>query len=225
LIDATSSVTTLAPAGLPERILDGTVRCIAGTGVAKTTIDDIARAASCGRATVYRVFAGGRDAVLAAAGRREVERFLDELGGRLDDCTSLDETLVTGITWTAGQLRTHDALRYVVEHEPAVLRPLVAFDGLDPLLARASDFAAEHLARFLDPDVARAVGEWAARLVVAYACGPGTPAQPFDLTDEGDARRLVATYGLPGIAGSGPVPNPDTTDRTGPGAGPGGSEE
>src|SRR4051812_18799800 len=121
---------------LSERILEGTVRRIAETGVAKTTIDDIAREAGCGRATVYRVFAGGRDAVLAAAGTRGVERFRADLGDEIDACDTLEDALVTGITGAARQVQTHDALRYVVVNEPALVRPLVAFDGLDPLLAR-----------------------------------------------------------------------------------------
>jgi TetR/AcrR family transcriptional repressor of uid operon len=205
MIDATSSATqtaTLAAPGLAERILEGTVRRVAETGVTKTTIDDIAREAGCGRATVYRVFAGGRDAVLAAAGTREVERFLAELGVALDGCDSLEDALVLGITHSARQLHTHDALRYMVVNEPAVLRPLVNFDGLDPLLARAGTFAGLHLARFLDPPTARAVGEWAGRLIVAYACTPITIGVPCDLTDEDATRHLVRTFALPGIAGA-----------------------
>jgi AcrR family transcriptional regulator len=213
MIDATSSAATLSPVGLPERILEGTVRCIAGTGVAKTTIDDIARAAGCARATIYRVFAGGRDAVLGAAGQREVERFLAGLGDELDASPSLEDALVTGITRTARQLQTHDALRYLVENEPAVLRPLVAFDGLDPLLARAGAFAVEHLSRFLDPAAAGAVGEWAARLVVAYVCAPDGVGDAVDLTDERATRRLVATFGLPGIRG--PLTSHPAPIRTG----------
>jgi AcrR family transcriptional regulator len=173
--------------------------------VAKTTIDDIARAASCGRATVYRTFPGGRDAVLAAAGRREVERYLARLGDELDACATLEDALVAGITGCTLQVQIHDALRYVIENEPAVLRPLVSFDGLDPLLARAGSFAGEHLGRFLDPSVARAVGEWAARLVLAYGCPPESVGSPFDLTDADAARRLVRMFGLPGITERAPA--------------------
>jgi len=187
---------------LSERILEGTVRRIAETGVAKTTIDDIAREAGCGRATVYRVFAGGRDAVLAAAGTREVERFLADLGDEIDACDTLEDALVTGITGAARQVQTHHALRYVVVNEPALVRPLVAFDGLDPLLARAAAFAEQHLARFLDPATARATGEWAARLIVVYGPPPVSTVASRDLTDAAVVRQLVRTFGLPGLDGA-----------------------
>jgi AcrR family transcriptional regulator len=194
-------VETIDSRSLQERILDATVGCIAGHGVARTTIDDIARAAGCGRATVYRAFAGGKDAVVVAAGARELERFLDRLGTRVDACDTLEDAIVTGLTATSRELLGHEAFVYLVEHEPAVVRPMLAFDGLDPLLARAGAFTERHLARFLAPAPARLVGEWAARLVLCYAHDhvPGEPA--VDLADGETARRIVRTFLLAGPIG------------------------
>ncbi|MEA2588672.1 MAG: hypothetical protein QOH66_1599, partial [Actinomycetota bacterium] len=47
-----------------QRVIDAALRCIARWGIAKTTLDDIAREASCSRATIYRLFPGGKDALL-----------------------------------------------------------------------------------------------------------------------------------------------------------------
>src|SRR4051812_35705519 len=80
--DGSPAAGPAGPRTLRDRILDATVACIARHGVSHTTIDDIARAAGCGRATVYRAFAGGKDAVVVAAGARELERFLAGLGTR-----------------------------------------------------------------------------------------------------------------------------------------------
>jgi AcrR family transcriptional regulator len=222
-----------AAGGVPtlrDRILDATVRCIAATGVAKTTIDDIAGEASCSRATVYRAFPGGKDAVVATAGIREVQRFAAHLGRRLDGCATLEEALVAGICEAARQFHHHDALRYLVVNEPAVLWPMVCFDGLDPVLARAASFAEDRLARFLDAPTARMVGEWAARLVLVYADepGPGAPGAPTvpgdaggitaDLADEGVTRHLVRTFLLPGLAATSrpAAGSPGTTSSTSP---------
>jgi len=46
------------------RIIDGALACLARHGTAKTTVDDIARQSGVSRATVYRVFPGGRDEIL-----------------------------------------------------------------------------------------------------------------------------------------------------------------
>src|SRR3954470_4336525 len=54
-----------------DRILDAAVACVARVGVAKTTLDDVAKEAGCARATVYRAFPGRR-AVLRAGLAREV---------------------------------------------------------------------------------------------------------------------------------------------------------
>ena len=62
--------------------------------------------------------------------------------------------------------------------------------------ARAVDFLAPCLERFLDATTARRTAEWVARLVVLYA----RAATSFDLTDPADARRLVAAHVLPGLA-------------------------
>ena len=41
-----------------NEILDATAACIARFGLGKTTLDDVAKAAGCSRATVYRLFPG-----------------------------------------------------------------------------------------------------------------------------------------------------------------------
>ena len=54
--------------------------CLARYGTAKTTVDDIARQAGVSRATIYRVFPGGRDEILAAVVDTEVARLFSALG-------------------------------------------------------------------------------------------------------------------------------------------------
>ncbi|MBV9252708.1 MAG: helix-turn-helix transcriptional regulator, partial [Actinobacteria bacterium] len=51
---------------LDQRILDATLRCIGRWGVAKTTLEDVAREAGCSRATVYRAVPGGKDGLIEA---------------------------------------------------------------------------------------------------------------------------------------------------------------
>ena len=46
------------PARSPIGSLDAALACVARVGVAKTTLDDVAKEAGCARATVYRCFPG-----------------------------------------------------------------------------------------------------------------------------------------------------------------------
>ena len=48
-----------------SRVLDAALTCVARVGLAKTTLDDVAREAGCARATVYRCFSG-KQQLLAA---------------------------------------------------------------------------------------------------------------------------------------------------------------
>src|SRR3979411_790563 len=104
--------------GGQERIVDAALSCIARWGVAKTTLDDVARQASCSRATVYRVFPGGKEALLEAVGRREIARFFDAVPAGLQAADSLEDLLVAGMTEAGQRRRVHRALRFLVAHEP-----------------------------------------------------------------------------------------------------------
>jgi AcrR family transcriptional regulator len=182
--------------GLDSRIRAGALRCLARAGVRGTTLDDVADEAGCSRATIYRVFPGGRDVLLAAVLASEVERLLVELEAELDAAESLADALVAAIGTTALALRRHEVLQFLMIEEPGVVLPHLSFDGLDPLLERAVEFLGPHLERFTDPPRATELAEWAARLVVLYA---GDLDAPIDLTEPTDTRRLVATYVLPGL--------------------------
>ena len=56
---------------LADRVLDAALACVARVGVAKTTLDDVAKEAGCARATVYRCFPG-RQALMRAVLDREI---------------------------------------------------------------------------------------------------------------------------------------------------------
>ncbi|MGH9002857.1 MAG: TetR/AcrR family transcriptional regulator, partial [Acidimicrobiia bacterium] len=71
---------TSAEAALDRRIVDATLTLIARYGLAKLTVDDVARGAGCSRATLYRYYPG-KQTVLAAVVAAETARLtagLDE---------------------------------------------------------------------------------------------------------------------------------------------------
>lgn len=196
-----------APA-LEERVLDAAVRCVQRWGVAKTTLDDVAREAGCSRATVYRAFPGGKELLVQAMAAREIAAVLDRLAEALAGGVDLLDTLTRGLVTAVTEVRSHAALQYLVEHEPGLVLPYVSFDGLDPLLAVATDVVSPHLERFVARREAAELAELVARLVVSHALEPS----PFvDLADADDARRFVATYLLPGVVTTATVLDLDRT--------------
>lgn len=179
-----------------ERIIDAALRCIARWGVAKTTLDDVAREADYSRATVYRFFPGGRDGLIETVTRTEVSRFFAALGQRLASATDLESMLVDGITEAARRLDGHAALQFLLAHEPETVVPKLAFTQMDQVLATTGRFAAPYFARFVGEDRAERAVEWVARIVLSYS---SCPADGVDLTDEDSVRRLVRTFVLPGL--------------------------
>lgn len=212
------------PASPPEsgsraRVISAALRCVARFGVSKTTVDDIAREAGLSRATLYRAFPGGRDQVLCATFDSEIDRYFAELAARLEDARDLEELLVVTLMTAADQIARHDALRYLLAHEPEVIVPFVSFGGFDYVLSVTGPWFEPYLAPSLGPTQARRVAEWITRLVISHvACPPGAADQPsipglsptragtdtpFALHPEpiGEerARRLVRHFVMPGI--------------------------
>lgn len=202
-----------APGPLEQRIVEAMLDCIGRWGIAKTTADDIARAAGISRATLYRTFPGGKDVAFEAMLRYEVARFFAVVTDRLDRAKAAEDLLVIGIVEAARFLTHHQALRYLLAHEPERVLPAFAFHRLDRALSVATAFTAPHLRRFVaDDDTAERQAEWIVRILLSYAVNPSPT---LDLTDDASVRRFVATYLLPALA-----PEPPTSSVTSPVTGP-----
>ena len=190
-----------------DAVVAATLRCIARWGVGKTSLDDVAREAGVSRATVYRLFPGGKDAVLQAVAAAEVAAFFARLDSRLRDADTLEDLLVVGITEACRALNGHAALQVLLTHEPEVILSRLAFHEADEVLRTVGAFAAPHLSRFLgDDDDGQGSGrpseeavraaEWVARIVLSYTTNPGSA---VELEDPESVRRLVAKFVLPGL--------------------------
>ncbi len=168
------------------RLVDGALRCLARQGIAKTTVDDIAREAGFSRATAYRAFPRGKDDILAAVVETEVARLFSSLAVVMGEAHDLEDMLVAGMVESARQLRSHQALSYLLAYEPGAVLPALTFTGQDRVLLVAGDLAAPFFARWLEPEQASRAAEWAVRIVLAY-CSDRTAAAT-DLTDPAATR-------------------------------------
>lgn len=195
------------------RIVDATLACLADQGMAKTTLDDIAGWAGLSRATVYRAFPGGREAILAATVETEVARLFSDLAVVMGEAKDLEEVLVVGMVETARRLLDHRAIAYLLAHEPGVILSHMSFDQMDRVLEVASSFAAPFLGRWLESDQAARAAEWAVRITLSYLF---TESPRLDPTDGDDVARLVSRFVLPGVLALRTPPGParSTTKAT-----------
>jgi AcrR family transcriptional regulator len=181
---------------LEARVLLAARDCVAARGLRDTTVDEIAGAAGCGRASIYRVFPGGRHGVLLAMVQAEVDGLLAGLADEVDGAPDLASAVAAAVHTAALALAGHPALQRSLVEDPGSVLPYISFDGAAPLYARVAAWGRAHLSRFLDPDDAEAVGEWAARLVLGHL---HQPSEHLDLTDLVCVRHLVDTYLVPGV--------------------------
>lgn len=181
-----------------ERLLEATLACVARYGIAKTTIEDVARQAGLSRATVYRRFPGGKDQLVNATIAWEAARFFDRLAVAVADAPDLETLLVDALVFANLAFEEHAVLQKVLETEPELLLPQLTVESTRiTAFVRAFLLGAFERSRTsLVPgvDVERAA-DHVARLVLSFV---GTPGR-WDLTDRAQVTQLVRTELLAGV--------------------------
>ena len=180
-----------------SRLLDATFVCLARVGIAKTSVDDIAREAGCSRATLYRHI-GGKDELVSALGHRELLRLDEALAAAERDRTDLAGACAGLMAEGAAFLGSHPVLETMLAIEPSVVTPLLSL-GQDDFLIGAAHLVAPHLARHLADETTRLrVAELLVRVTVSHLQSPD-PHRP--LTDPQVAQSIVDQYIVPGFVG------------------------
>ena len=179
------------------KVVEGALRAITRFGLAKLTVDDVAREAGTSRATLYRYFPG-RGAVLAAVIRSETERLQRGLDEALGETTTLAEALAAVAGFGARAFAGHQALQHLLANEPGAVLPHLCFSGADSLLTVCADRIRPHLCRFMGPLEARRTGEWLARIVLSYGLAP-PPEGGIEEAVLGVVREFVITRERPEV--------------------------
>lgn len=186
-----------SPAEPRDRVLAAVVSCAGRVGISRITVDEVAREAGVGRASVYRWFPGGREQLIDEGITREIARFLDRLSSAVADEPDLRRRLIAGLGFAHRAIEEHEVLQRLLETEPGGLLPQLQQTA--PLVvAVLRDTFAEQLAaeprRRPDVDVHEAA-EWLARLVLSFIVEQGR----WDLDDPEEVARLVDTELLAGV--------------------------
>jgi AcrR family transcriptional regulator len=180
------------------RIADALLVCMGRWGLAKTTVGDIAREAGVSRATVYRLFPGGKAAISDAAALADVARLVELLRDGLDGMEDRAERLTSALCLAARFFDEHEALTFLRIHEPAEFERLVRMERLDALLISVGDLIGPVLAPVFDTDDdARTAAIWLGRLIASHVVNPSPS---LDLTRPAQARRVVDDHVLAGFA-------------------------
>jgi AcrR family transcriptional regulator len=162
-----------------ERILDAAVEAASVHGIGRMSVADVAARVGLSRPTVYKRYPS-KDALVAAAVRREAMRVVDETRLAAADLEDPRDALTAAVATVLRLAREHPLLDRVVRTEPERLVPLLTTDD-GPILGAIRPVIEVVLAsRFptMDTVTCRRVADMLARLLISYALNaPDDPAE------------------------------------------------
>jgi AcrR family transcriptional regulator len=183
-----------------ERVLAATYACVARFGMGKTTVEDVVKESGVSRASIYRLFPGGKDQLLRETVGWEMNHFFGRLAEAVYDAPDFASLLEEGLVFAHRSIQEHEVLRKVLETEPERLLPLITVEQ-----HRVLDFITAFLLPYLEreqragrvrPGVDLEVAtEYVARLVLSLIGSPGR----WDMDDPQQVHVLVREELLGGI--------------------------
>lgn len=168
-----------------DRILDAAERLYTERDQASIGMNEIARAAGCSRATLYRYFEN-REALRSAYVHRETRRLSRAIKEQIDGVDEPRERLIASVTATLRMVRSSPALASWF----AVTRPPIGGE-----LAGQSEVITALAAAFVnslgpeDPAVVERRARWVVRMITSLLLFPGQ--------DEADERAMIEEFVVP----------------------------
>jgi AcrR family transcriptional regulator len=174
------------PDGVGVRILDAALAEYLAHGFRRTSVDDIARRAGLGRATVYRRFAT-RDELVQAVLMRECRRLFTEIAVATDELATTADRLVEGFVVGMRAAREQPLLRRMLTTEPESWLPLLTTQG-GPVVGVTRVFLARQYG------TSQEVAEILVRLGLSLAL---TPDGVLRVSTDDEARDTARRYLVP----------------------------
>lgn len=173
---------------LEDRVLDAAKLCCERWGISKVTIDDVAAGAGVSRATLYRLFPGGKEVLFEALRVRELSDFFAVLRAEVAGIGNLEDLVVRSVVVATRELRADDHLALMLASEPGETLGQLTVDGLPRIIRMANVTLTPMVAEFLPESAARRLIDVLARLTISYFLAPSAE---VDLGDEQSARAFL----------------------------------
>jgi AcrR family transcriptional regulator len=168
-----------------DRILDAAEELFTRNDPGSVGMNEIAQAAGCSRATLYRYFEN-REALRTAYVNRETYRLFDEIKEKIGGITDPRERLSAGITTTLRLVRESPALSsWFATTQPPIGAELAEHSDVITALAAAfvNSLGAD------DPAVGESRGRWLVRVITSLLIFPGR--------DVADEQAMVEEFVVP----------------------------
>jgi AcrR family transcriptional regulator len=173
-----------------DRILDAAADLFATQGAASVGMNEIASAAGCSRATLYRYFEN-REALHTAFVNREAYRLNDELGNAVRDVADPGERLVRGITTALRMVRNNPALAswFAMTQPPIGGEEAERSEVIEAITAAFVNSLGSN-----DPAAVDRRARWLVRVITSLLMFPGR--------DAADERQMIEEFVVPNVIGA-----------------------
>lgn len=173
-----------------ERIVEAALQLFSDFGLRRTSMEDVARRAGVGRATIYRRFAD-KDELVKAAMLDEGLRFLDAIRSATAGIQDREEALVAGFTMMVMNAAAHPLVKRMLASEPETILPYLTTNA-GALLDITRNYFREALAEEVERGLVVKgnlddMAELIARLLQSLLL---TPSTWLPLDDEAGLRRF-----------------------------------
>ncbi|NBY45066.1 MAG: TetR/AcrR family transcriptional regulator, partial [Acidimicrobiia bacterium] len=125
---------------IESRVLDATKLAIEKWGVSRFTVADVCEISGVSRATVYRMFPGGKEILLEALHVRSLDEFFTTLLNHAQGAKSLEDLLVRCIVSATTELRDDEHLAMMLATEPGKTLMQFTIDGLSRIVRVAASY-------------------------------------------------------------------------------------
>jgi len=183
-----------------DRVLEATYACVGRFGMGKTTVEDVVKESGVSRASIYRLFPGGKDQLLRETVAWEMNRFFARLAEAVYDAPDFATLLERGLAFAHAAIVEHEVLNKVLDTEPDRLLPLITVEQ-DRVLGFITAFLLPYLereqreGRIRDGVHLAAAADYVARMVLSLISSPGR----WDMADPEQVRELVRGELLGGV--------------------------
>jgi AcrR family transcriptional regulator len=167
-----ATTTTSLASGTSERILDAAFERIGEWGLARTTVEDVARAAGLTRQTIYRYFPS-KDHLVTALLMREEDRLLDGVRDAFEHEDRLEDALLQGMLFCDRFVEEHPFLERLLQTDEELSLPYVTTRA-GSVVSRAREVIASLIRRkaWVRASMVEPVSDLLVRAFISYTITP-----------------------------------------------------